>query len=144
MAFCLNLTRVKTYELLELSLKNGAKPIMVMEDPDGISHELFVDLLFSERKDTCILEYGEFIMEQAFSVDKIKQLGDYRYVVIENVKHLYGKSATAKILAEFVKYMAENDTGVIFIGKRAAMDMAEFMELADEYIQYAVVIESEE
>ena len=77
-------------------------------------------------------------------MDKIRQLGDYRYIVIENVKHLYGKSATAKILAEFVKCMAENDTGVIFTGRRAAVDMAEFMELAEDYIQYVIVVETEE
>jgi len=144
MAFNLSLTRDKTYELLDLSLRNGAKPVAVLEDPDEIAHEMFIDLLFSERKDTCVLEYGNFIMEQAFSVEGMKQLSNYRYIIIENVKHLYGKSATSRILADFVKYMTENDAAVIFIGKRAVFDMAEFIELADEYIQYIITVDSEE
>ena len=143
MAYTLSLTREKTYELLELTINNGARPVIVIEDGDEVAHELFVDLLFSDRKDTLIFNYNDFIMNEAFSLSKINELSKVCYVVVEDVKYLYGKSATAKILAEFAGKMQEAQTGIIFIGKRAIMDMAEFIEQADDVVQYIIKLEEE-
>ena len=144
MAFELSLTRDRAFELLELTVHNGARPIMVIEDPDNIAHEMFVDLIFSDRKDTAVFDYSEFVMDRAFSMDKIKELTSYCFVIIENVKHLYGKSATSKILADFVKCMSDESTAVVFIGKRAMYDMAEFIEQAGEYVNYIIKIDKED
>ncbi len=143
MAYVMELTREKTYELLELTVRNGARPVVVLEDPDGIAHEIYVELLFSDRDDTVIFDYSDFMMEYVFSVEKMRELSDKAYVVVEDVRYLYGKSATSKILADFVRKMNEAQTGVLFIGRRAKLDMAEFTELADEFIQYIISIDSE-
>lgn len=144
MSFELSLTREQTFELLELTVHNGARPVIVIEDRDGISHEMFVDLIFADRKDTAVFDYSDFVMDQAFSMDKIKELASYCFVIIENVKHLYGKSATSKILADFVKCMSAESTAVIFVGKRATYDMAEFIEQAGDCVQYIIKVCSEE
>lgn len=143
MAYTMSLTREKAYELLELALNNGARPVMVIEDPDDVAHELFVELLFSDRKDTAIFDYSDFIMNEAFSMERISELALRGYVIVENVKHLYGKSATSKILAEFARRMQDSGTGLIFIGKRATMDMAEFIEQAEDFVQYIIKLEQE-
>lgn len=144
MAFELSLTKEQAYELLELTVSNGARPAIVIEDCQGVAHDMLVDLLFADRKDTRVFDYSDFVMDQAFSMDKIKELGSYCFVVIENVKHLYGKSATSKILADFVRCMAEESTGVIFIGNRVTHDMAEFMEQAAESLHYVIRLDGEE
>ena len=143
MAYTMSLTREKTYELLELTLNNGARPVIVLEDAEDVAHELFVELLFSDRKDTVIFDYSDFIMNEAFSIDKINELALKGYVIVEDVKFLYGKSATSKILADFAKSMQEAGTGVIFTGKRVTVDMAEFIEQAGENVHYVIVLESE-
>lgn len=144
MAFELSLTKEQVFELLELTVNNGARPVMVIEDNDGIAHEMLVDLIFADRKDTAIFDYSDFVMDRAFSMDKIKELGSYCFVIIENVKHLYGKSATSKILADFVKCMAEESTAVIFVGSRTTYDMAEFIEQAEPYLNYIIKLDGEE
>ncbi|MBQ7974945.1 MAG: hypothetical protein IJ300_04585 [Clostridia bacterium] len=143
MAFELALTKDRAYELLELTVTNGARPVIVIEDPDGTADEMIIDLIFSGRKDSAIFEYNDFVMNQAFDISKINRLGDYCFVIIKGVKSLYGKSATAKILADFVKQMAKESTSVIFTGQRAAYDMSEFIELASDCIHYIITIDSE-
>lgn len=143
MAYELALTKDRAYELLELTVANGARPIIVIEDPDEIANEMLIDLIFSERKDTVIFDYNDFVMDQAFDVEKINLLASYCFVVIKNVKYLYGKSATAKILSDFVKRMSEESTAVIFSGKRAGYDMAEFIDQAGECVQYVITLDSE-
>lgn len=143
MAFLLSLSRDKTYELLDLTVRNGARPVIVLEDPDEIAHELFIDLLFADRVDTEVFDYGDFIMDQAFSMEKIDSLSKKAYIIVENVKHLYGKSATSRILADFVRRMRDTDTGVIFTGKRTSLDMAEFIGQTEECIQYVISVETE-
>ncbi len=144
MAFELTLTKDRAYELLELTVANGARPVIIMEDPDDIANEMFVQLIFEGRKDSKIFEYSDFVMDEAFDIEKIKKLSDYCFVIVKNVKHLYGKSATSKILADFVKNMHGESTGVIFIGKRALYDMAEFAEQAEDYVNYIIRLEKEE
>lgn len=144
MAFELTLTKDRAYELLELTVANGARPVIIIEDPDDIADEMFVQLIFEGRKDSRIFEYSDFVMNEAFDIEKIKKLADYCFVVVKNVKFLYGKSATSKILADFVKTMSEESTGVIFIGRRATYEMAEFAELADAYINYIIQLVKEE
>lgn len=143
LAYNLQLTREKTYELLELTLTNGAHPIIVLDDPEGIAHELFIDLLFADRKDTEIFNYSDFIMNQAFSMESMNELAKRRYIVVEDVKYLYGKSATSKILADFAEKMLASDTGVIFVGRHAIMDMAEFIEQAEDSVQYVIALDLE-
>lgn len=143
MAYNLQLTREKAYELLELTLENGAHPIIVLDDPENVAHELFVDLLFADRKDTEIYNYTDFIMNKAFSMEQISELAKKRYIVVEDVKYLYGKSATSKILADFAEKMLSENTGVIFIGRHAIMDMAEFTEQAEDIVQYVIALEIE-
>ncbi len=144
MAFELTLTKDRAYELLELTVANGARPVIIIEDPDDIADEMFVQLIFEGRKDSKIFEYSDFIMNEAFDIQKIKRLSDYCFVVVKNVKFLYGKSATSKILADFVKSMCEESTGVIFIGKRVTYDMAEFAEQANDYVNYIIRLVKEE
>ncbi len=144
MAFELTLTKDRAYELLELTVANGARPVIIMEDPDDIAEEMFIELIFEGRKDTKIFEYSDFVMDEAFDREKIKKLGDYCFVIVKNVKFLYGKSATSKILADFVENMHRESTGVIFIGKRALYDMAEFAERAQNYVNYIIKLEKEE
>lgn len=144
MAFELSLNKDRTYELLELTIANGARPVMIIEDPEGVAHDLFVELIFSERKDSKVLDYNDFVMDYAFDMEKIRELTKYCFVVIENVKFLYGKSATSKILADFAEKMSTESTAVIFIGKRITYDMAEFMEYAKDTIQYIIRLDSEE
>lgn len=143
MAYTVNLTREKTYELLELTINNCAKPVMIIEDNDGVAHEIFIELLFADRKDTAVFNYGDFIMSEAFSVSKIAELSKLGYIIVEDVKHLYGKSATSKILVEFVSKMQDAGVGVIFTGKRVIRDMAEFIEQADGVLQYIIELEPE-
>lgn len=143
MAYNLQLSRDKAYELLDYVLTNGAHPIIVIDDPEGVARELFIDLLFADRKDTSILNYSDFIMNQAFSIDGMNELAQKRYIVVEDVKYLYGKSATSKILADFAETMQANDVGVIFIGRHAVMDMAEFTELAESTVQYVISLDLE-
>lgn len=144
MAFELTLTKDRAYELLELTVANGARPVIVIEDPDDIADEMFVQLIFEGCRDSKIFEYNDFIMNEAFDIEKIKKLSDYCFVIVKNVKFLYGKSATSKILADFVKTMYEESTGVIFIGKRATYDMAEFVEQAEDYVNYIIRLVKEE
>ena len=144
MAFELSLTKEQAFELLELTVSNGARPVIVIEDSQGSAHDMLIDLIFSDRKDTKIFDYSDFVMDQAFSIDKIKELGSYCFVVIENVKHLYGKSATSKILADFVRCMAQESTAVIFVGNRATYDMAEFIEQAEDAVHYIIRLDGEE
>ena len=144
MAFELTLTKDRAYELLELTVANGARPVIIIEDPDDAAEDLFVRLIFEGRKDSKIFEYSDFIMNEAFDIQKIKKLADYCFVVVKNVKFLYGKSATSKILADFVKTMHSESTGVIFIGKRAICDMAEFAEQAEDYVNYIIKLVNEE
>lgn len=144
MAFELTLTKDRAYELLELTVVNGARPVIIIEDPEDIADEMLVQLIFEGRKDSKIFEYSDFVMNEAFDIEKIKKLADYCFVVVKNVKFLYGKSATSKILADFVKTMYEESTGVIFIGKRAVYDMAEFAEQADDYVNYIIRLVNEE
>ena len=80
MAFELTLTKDRAYELLELTVANGARPVIVIEDPDDIADEMFVQLIFEGRRDSKIFEYNDFIMNEAFDIEKIKKLSDYCFV----------------------------------------------------------------
>lgn len=144
MAFELNLTKDRAYELLELTIANGARPLIVIEDPDGVADEMIIDLIFADRKDTAVFDYNDFVMNEAFDIEKIKHLGDYCFVVIKDVKSLYGKSATSKILADFSERMAKESTAVIFTGKRATYEMGDFLRLANEYVHYIIKLETEQ
>lgn len=143
MAFELALTKDRAYELLELTVANGARPVIVMEDPDGVANEMIIDLIFAGRKDTAIFDYNDFVMNEAFDIEKIAHLGNYCFVVIKDVKSLYGKSATSKILADFTRQMAKESTAVIFTGERATYEMGDFLNLADEYVHYIITLDSE-
>lgn len=143
MAFELALTKDRAYELLELTVANGARPVIIIQDPDGTADELLIDLIFSGRKDTAVFEYNEFIMNEAFDIEKINRLTERCFVIIKDVKSLHGKSATSKILADFVKRMADESTAVIFTGETAVYDMDEFIGLSREYIHYIITLDSE-
>lgn len=143
MAFELALTKDRAYELLELTVANGARPVIIIQDPDGTADEFLIDLIFSGRKDTAVFEYNEFIMNEAFDIEKINRLTERCFVIIKDVKSLHGKSATSKILADFVKRMADESTAVIFTGETAVYDMDEFIGLSREYIHYIITLDSE-
>ena len=143
MAFELALTKDRAYELLELTVENGARPVIVMEDPDGVANEMIIDLIFSGRKDTVVFDYNDFVMNEAFNIEKIKQLGNYCFVVIKDVKSLYVKSATSKILADFAARMVQESTAVIFVGERASYEMSEFLKIAGDYVHYIITLDSE-
>ena len=99
MAYTMTLTREKTYELLELTLSNGARPVIVLEDTEDVAHELFVELLFSDRKDTVIFDYSDFIMNEAFSIDKINELADRHYGLTLSISlHATNNTARSEIM----------------------------------------------
>ena len=143
MAFNLALTKDRAYELLELTVTNGARPVIVLEDPDGVADDMIIDLIFADRKDTVLFDYNDFVMNEAFDIEKIKHLSNYCFVVIKDVKSLYGKSATSRILADFVERMANESTAVIFTGERTTYEMGDFLRLADEYVNYIITLDSE-
>ena len=143
MAFELALTKDRAYELLELTVANGARPVIVIEDADGVADEMIIDLIFSSRKDTAVFDYNDFVMNEAFDMERINLLGNYCFVVIKNVRSLYGKSATSKILADFVQRMAKESTAVIFTGERTTYEMSDFLRLAHEYVHYIITLDSE-
>ena len=143
MAFNLALTKDRAYELLELTVANGARPVIIMEDPDGVADDMIIDLIFADRKDTAMFDYNDFVMDEAFDIEKIKRLSNYCFVVIKNVKSLYGKSATSKILADFVQRMSNESIAVIFTGERITYEMGDFLRLAGEYVNYIITLDSE-
>ncbi len=143
MAFNLSLTKDRAYELLELTVTNGARPVIVLEDPDGVADDMIIDLIFADRKDTAVFDYNDFVMNEAFDIEKIKHLSNYCFVVIKGVKSLCGKSATSKILADFVQRMANESTAVIFTGERATYEMSDFLRIAGEYVHYIITLDSE-
>ncbi len=143
MAFELFLTKERIYELLELTVNNGARPVIIIEDEEDVLAEELIDLIFGGRKDTQVFDYSDFVMDRAFNIEKIKELASYCFVIIENVKYLYGKSATSKILLDFAETMTKESTAVIFVGKRTTYDMAEFIDRAGDLVHYIIRVDSE-
>lgn len=126
--------------LLMTIAQNDARPIILL-DGDKTSRILLCESIFSEN--TLKMSFCDFMSEYVYSIKKQQELLNFSYIIIDDVEHLRGLSATLKIISTFIDNMVSNGVSVIFMGDNTTYDMREVLHIIGSKIHYIIKIEPE-
>ncbi len=127
-------------DLISLSVKNDARPIVLAEISDETKKILF-DEAFCDASGIFCVELEDFLMNYVYSIEKQRTLLSYHYIIVDNIINLRGKSGTLKIISTFIENMKNYNVSVMFFGKEAFREMEEVLRICGSKINYIIKIE---
>lgn len=140
MSMEMTLGYARARDLLSLSVKNDARPIVLAEISDETKNILFNEA-FCDASGIFCVELEDFLMNYVYSIEKQRTLLSYPYIIVDNVTNLRGKSGTLKIISTFIETMKNYNVSVMFFGTELFREMEEVLRICGSKINYIIKIE---